>query len=311
MTDCEKPKVVVISGPTASGKTSLGIRLALALEGEIINADSMQVYRWMDVGTAKPTLWERKGVPHYLLDVVDPDEEFNAAIFRSIALPRVEDIVFRGKTCFVVGGTGLYMKSLLGGLLSCPPSDAELRQDLLRECRALGSVTLHERLERLDPDSAHKIHPNDRMRVVRALEIIRLTGRLPSELRREHDFKDSPVDALFLCLKVDRKDLYDGIEVRSKAMMERGLAEETERLLEMGYSPDLKPMNSIGYRHMIKHLKGVWSFDEAFDNLLKDTRRYAKRQMTWFRADRDVTWIEPGAFHQVLARVKHFMAGTT
>jgi len=306
----KRPKVVIISGPTARGKTSLGVDLALAFNGEIISADSMQVYRGMDVGTAKPTPEEQKGIPHHLLDVVDPDEEFNAATYRSMALPKITEISSRERSCFVVGGTGLYIKGLLDGLFECPPADMELRESLRRECESLGPAILHERLTNLDPESANKIHPNDRVRIIRALEIIHLTNRRPSDLTRAHGFGDRTLDALKLCLKVDREELYNRIDKRSVAMVETGLVQETESLLRKGYSPDLKPMKAIGYRHMIKYLKGDWSIDGAIREIQSDTRRYAKRQLTWFRADPEVTWIEPENFDLVLEKVKGFLLET-
>ena len=304
----ERPKVVIISGPTASGKSSLGVELALALGGEIISADSMQVYRGMDVGTAKPTLEEQREIPHHLLDVVDPDEEFNAAIFRSMALPLVRKIRSKGKICLVVGGTGLYIKSLLGGLLKSPPADPRLRESLGLECENHGLTRLYERLRRLDPESAGKIHPNDRTRIIRSLEIIRLTNRRLSELSEEHAFGEKALRALKLYLKVDRDRLYHRINQRSAAMVKHGLIEETKVLLSKGYSPDLKPMKSIGYRHMIKYLEGTWSVAEATCNLQRDTRRYAKRQLTWFRADPEVTWVSPDDFDLLSLMIRDFMA---
>jgi tRNA dimethylallyltransferase len=306
----KRQKVVVISGPTASGKSSLGVDLALALKGEIISADSMQVYRGMDVGTAKPTPEEQKGIPHHLLDVVDPDEEFNAATYNSMAIPKINEIGSRGSYCFVVGGTGLYIKGLLDGLFESPPADMELRESLSRECDSDGCAVLYERLAKLDPESADKIHPNDRVRIMRALEIIHLTGRSFSALTREHAFGGRNLNALKLCLKVDREELYDRIDKRSLSMVENGLVEETESLLRKGYSPDLKPMKAIGYRHMITYLKGDWSLDKAISELQKDTRRYAKRQLTWFRADPEVTWIEPGNFHMFKDKVEGFLIET-
>lgn len=306
----KRQKVVVISGPTASGKTSLGVDLALAFNGEIISADSMQVYRGMDVGTAKPTPEEQKGIPHHLLDVADPDEEFNAATYNSMAVPKITEISSRGSSCLVVGGTGLYIKGLLDGLFECPPTDMELRESLSRECDSSGSEALHERLADLDPESARKIHFNDRMRIIRALEIIHLTKRRLSALAREHAFGGRTLNVLKLCLKVDREKLYDRIDKRSLAMVDNGLVEETEGLLRKGYGPDLKPMKAIGYRHMINYLKGDWSLDRAISELQKDTRRYAKRQLTWFRADPEVTWIEPGNFHVFQEKVKGFLVET-
>lgn len=306
----KRQKVVIISGPTASGKTSLGVDLALALKGEIISADSMQVYRGMDVGTAKPTSEEQKGIPHHLLDVVNPDEEFNAATYNSLAIPKITEIASRGRSCLVVGGTGLYIKGLVAGLFESPPADLELRESLRLECDSSGSRVLHERLADLDPESARKIHPNDRVRIIRALEIIHLTKRRFSDLTREHSFGGRNLNAMKFCLKVDREELYDRIGKRSLAMVENGLVDETENLLSKGYSPDLKPMKAIGYRHMITYLKGDWSLDEAISELQKDTRRYAKRQLTWFRADPEVTWIEPGSFHIFKEKVKGFLIET-
>lgn len=305
----ERSKVVVIAGPTASGKSSLGVELALALGGEIINADSMQVYRGMDVGTAKPTPEEQKGVPHHLLDVVNPDEEFNAAIFRSMALPLVTDICSRGKICLLVGGTGLYIKSLLGGLLRCPAADPEFRESLGLECENHGLRKLYERLKRLDPESAEKIHPNDKTRIIRSLEIIHLTDCRPSELSKEHAFGDRNLRALKLCLKIDREELYHRINQRGSEMVRSGLVEETKGLLEKGYTPDLKPMKSIGYRHMVHYLKGTWSLGEATRILQRDTRRYAKRQLTWFNADPEVTWVSPEDLDLLKLEIRDFVAG--
>lgn len=306
MTNKSGPKVIVIAGPTASGKTSLGVELALALGGEIVNADSMQVYRGMDIGTAKPTYEEKRGIAHHLMDVVDPDEEYNAAMYRSMALPIITDILSRRKMCFVVGGTGLYIKSLLSGLFKCPPSDPDLRESLYRECDLLGTGNLHERLKHLDPESAGKIHPNDRVRLIRALEIIQLTNRLPSALSGEHGFRDRSLNALMICMKVSREHLYERINKRSVFMVEGGLVEETENLLMQGYSPDLKPMKAIGYRHIIKYLKKEWTLIEAIHRIQRDTRRYAKRQLTWFRADPEASWVDPEDFDVILKKVKDF-----
>lgn len=305
----EQQKVVIIAGPTASGKSSLGVELALTLGGEILNADSMQVYRGMDVGTAKPTLEEQKGIPHHLLDVVDPDEDFSAATFRSMALALVREICSRGKICLVVGGTGLYIKALLGGLLRSPPADPRLRETLRLECDNHGSTRLYERLKLLDPESASRVHPNDKVRIIRSLEIIHLTNRRPSELSREHGFRDRALGALKLCLKINREELYHRINRRSAAMLRAGLVGETESLLSKGYSSQLKPMKSIGYRHIVKYLEGTWSLAEATRNLQRDTRRYAKRQLTWFRADPEFTWISPDDFDLASKKIRAFLVG--
>lgn len=307
ITGDRRPKVVVIAGPTASGKTSLSVKLALALNGEIINADSMQVYREMDLGTAKPTLEEQRGIPHHLMDVVDPDEEFNAAIYRNTALPIIKEVNIRGKACLVVGGTGLYIKSLLGGLIKCSPADPDLRESLRSECETFGPARLHKRLESLDPESAGKIHPHDTVRITRALEIFHLTKTPLSDLSRNHGFQSKGINALKLCLEVDRDQLYHRINKRTSAMVESGLREETENLLKKGFSPDIKSMKSIGYRHIVKHLKGDWSIEEMTHYLKRDTRRYAKRQLTWFRADPEITWVAPENFDLILEKIKAFL----
>lgn len=299
-------KLVVIAGPTASGKSSLAVELALHFDGEIVNADSMQVYRGMDVGTAKLEPSERRGVLHHLMDVVDPDEEFNASIFRSLAMPLVRDIESRQKICFVVGGTGLYIKVLLGGLLRCPPVDVKLRKTLHREYEEKGSLFLHGRLSELDPVSASRIHPNDKVRILRALEVIYLTrGRLSSMIQ-DHGFKEKPFHALKICLQMDREQLYHRINERCLHMIENGLIRETAELLNKGYSPGLKTMKSLGYRHAIQYLEGVWDLDRAIHQLQIDTRRYAKRQMTWFRADSEWVWLDPEDKDQVAEKIEGF-----
>lgn len=302
----EKPKVIVITGPTASGKSSLAIELALHFGAEIVNADSMQVYRGMDVGTAKPTITERRGVPHHLLDVVDPDEDFNAAKYRSLATPILNDIASRNKASLVVGGTGLYIKSLLNGLFECPPADPELRDEMRRVWETHGPAYLFERLKTFDPESAEKIHPHDRLRVIRALEVYCLTHQPFSSLVRRHDFKDQSFHALKICLQVDRPQLYDRIDRRSVSMIEAGLVAETERLLMKGYAPDIKPMNSLGYRQIRRFLDGEYDLDEAIRQLQRDTRRYAKRQLTWFRADPEMIWMKPDDLMGIIQKIGTF-----
>jgi len=304
----DRQKLVVIGGPTASGKSSLAVELALIFSGEIVNADSMQVYRGMDVGTAKPSVNERRGITHHLFDIVDPGEEFNAAIYRSFAVPVLKDIASRKKLCFVVGGTGLYIKTLLGGLISIPPADPALREALRQGCEKHGAGFLHERLKKLDPESAEKIHPNDKMRIMRALEIIHLTKEPLSSLIRAHDFKNRSFDALKICLQMAREQLYHRINERCLRMVEDGLVEETEGLLLKGYSPDLKPMKALGYRHVTNFLEGRWDLDKATCQLQTDTRRYAKRQMTWFRADPEVFWYDPGELEEIVEKINEFTA---
>ena len=303
----KKDKVVVITGPTASGKSRLAVELALLFQGEIVNADSMQVYRGMDVGTAKPSTSDREAVPHHLLDVVDPDQAFNAAIYRSHALPVIRDILSRGKVCLVVGGTGLYIKTLLGGLLHCPPSNPGLRKTLHDQVEKQGLDAMYRRLEEQDPESAKRIHAHDKVRILRALEIMELTKKPLSALVQDHGFRESPFEALRICLQIDREALYHRIDQRSLLMVEKGLIEETRRLLALGYPPGLKPMQSLGYRHVIRYLEGHSDRQGMVSQLQQDTRRYAKRQLTWFRADPSMTWVDPQRKGDLVERIASFI----
>ena len=303
----DKQKIIIITGPTATGKTDLAVNLSLDMGGEVVNCDSMQVYKGMDIGTAKPLPEEKKGIPHHLLDVVNPDEEFNASVYREYAVPVIKDILAREKICFVVGGTGLYIKSLLGGLFECPSSDPEIREQLLIEYDKKGKDILFERLKKLDPVYADTVHPNDRVRITRALEVIKLTGQPFSALAADHSFKNRDFTPLKICLYHEREILYERINLRSIMMFESGLVDETRKLLQNGYSPDLKPMKSIGYRHAIDYLENRMSYNESIELLLRDTRRYAKRQLTWFKADTEMLWFYPDNINEITEKVKEFI----
>lgn len=302
----ELSKILILSGPTGSGKSELAIELASLLGAEILNADSMQVYRGMDIGTAKLPVSERKSIPHHLIDIVDPDQEFNAALFLSHALPIIDDFSRKDIPLIVVGGTGLYVKALLGGLFRCPPSQRELRKKLWEECADKGSDYLYERLCRVDKKAAESIHPMDTIRIIRALEVVDLTGRPFSELTDEHGFSERRFSPLHLCLYVDREVLYHRINSRTLSMIDAGFVGEVEGLLAMGYGPELKPMKAIGYRHMVGYLKGDWDLDEAVRLIQRDTRRYAKRQITWFRADPEVLWVNPEDRSEIIEMVRAF-----
>jgi tRNA dimethylallyltransferase len=301
------PKLIVLSGPTCSGKSRLGVELAQLVSGEIINADSMQVYRGMDIGTAKIPVSERQGIPHHLIDIVNPDVEFNAAIFRQHALIIIKELYEKNVPIIVVGGTGLYVKALLGGLFEVPPSEPALRQALLEDWEKRGPAFLYQRLSRLDKDAADGIHPMDKIRITRALEVIHLTGCPLSELTKRHGFSDQRFHALNLCLNVDRQVLYSRINKRTISMISAGLIAEVEDLLQMGYSPKLKPMKAIGYRHIIGYLRGTWDLDEAKRLMQRDTRRYAKRQVTWFKADPEITWVDPDDKPRIVNMAMAFM----
>jgi len=270
----------------------------------------MQVYRGMDVATAKTPVSERQGIPHHMLDVVDPDQEFNAAIYRSMAAPVVSDIQARAKVCFVVGGTGLYIKALLGGLFECPSADAAFRERLREQCERNGSVSLHRELQAFDPAYADRVHPNDRVRIIRALEVIHQSNTPMSRLIREHSFRDRPFHSLMIGLQWERKGLYQRINDRCLAMIAGGLLAETEGLLKNGYSTDLKPMQALGYRHMVNVLEGAWTMEEATRSLQTDTRRYAKRQLTWFRAEHGLNWFRPEDQDGITRRVEEFLSRT-
>ena len=287
-----RPPVIILVGPTAVGKSRAALALAELVGGEIVAADSMQVYRGLDIGTAKPGADEQRRVPHHLLDLVDPDQRFTAADYGRLARAAVAGIRRRGHVPIVVGGTGLYVRVFLRGLFEGPGEDVSLREELRHDAATWGVPALHRRLHALDPQAAAAIHPNDLFRIVRALEVAIITGRPPSDLkaeaRRDHEPVAEPV--LWFGLERDRRELYQRIEKRVEEMMARGFLDEVRTLLDRGYSPALKPLRAIGYRHMIEHLKGRTSLDDAIGCLKRDTRRYAKRQLTWFRHEVGVEW---------------------
>ena len=303
----EKIKTIIIAGPTASGKTDLAVQLASLCNGEIISADSMQVYRRMDIGTAKPTLEERGGIPHHMIDIIEPGEEFSAARFASLALEKIREMRERGKNPFVAGGTGLYIKTLTHGIFKGPEADPALRARLEREADEHGSARLHERLKEVDPAGAAAIHPNNRARVIRALEVYTLSKKPISEYHREHAFSDEPLQTLKIGLAVDREELYGRINERVDRMMARGLLAETRGLLDAGYSPSLKPMGGLGYKEMTDCIEGRRTLEEAVELLKMNTRRYAKRQMTWFGKDPGIRWFNPGQKKDIIEAVKEFL----
>lgn len=288
-----KPKLAIVLGATGVGKSEVAIDLALRVDGEIINADSQLVYRHMDIGTAKPPLSVRQTVSHHLIDVVDPDGEFNAAVYRELALETVQQIQARGKKPVLCGGTGLYMRVLTQGLFVGPAKDPEVRNRLEQEAREKGNSFVYERLRRVDPDATHWIHPNDRYRIIRALEVFELTGKGISHWQKEHGFKESAFETLKIGLDRDRKELYDRINQRCDEMMARGLVDEVKGLVNKRYSLDLPPLQSVGYRQIGQYLRGELNLEKAVSLMKRDTRRLAKRQLTWFRADKEIQWFHP------------------
>lgn len=275
-------KVIVITGPTATGKSKLGVMLARDLRGEIVSADSMQIYKYMDIGTAKPTPEEMGGVPHHMIDCVSPFEPYSVSLYVRDAAKCCEDILRRGKTPVIVGGTGLYIESLISGRDFCAaPEDRKLREELSRDYDETGGEAMLQRLSKYDPDRAQKLHPNDKKRVVRALEIA-LAGERISEHDRRTQESAPRFDAKFIVLGCqNRQDLYDRIDGRVDGMMEAGLVREVQSLLDMGLTPGHTSMQAIGYKEICEALEGRTTLPEAVETVKRQSRRYAKRQISW------------------------------
>jgi tRNA dimethylallyltransferase len=301
------PQVIVICGPTGIGKTALAIDLAESFHGEIISADSMQIYRHMNIGTAKPTQAERGVMPHHMVDIVDPNGHFDAALFSALAREKIHQLHRQGITPFIVGGTGFYIKALIHGIFQVDPTDSAVRVSLKKEADEKGTAFLYQRLSQHDPEMAKNIHPNDTYRIIRAIEIFEITGKPLSEHHQEHKFEERCFHSLKIGLFMERQRLYGRINRRVDAMMAEGLVEEVKHLLEMGYSSDLKPLQSIGYRHVTDFLKGNLSWEETIRTLKRDTRRYAKRQITWFKADPEIVWLEPEKYDKIHQLTKNFL----
>jgi tRNA dimethylallyltransferase len=307
-----KPPVVVLTGPTAAGKTSLALELAQRFDAEIINADSMQVFRFMDIGTAKPSLEERATVPHHLFDVVNPSSEYSAGRYAIEARAAAEKIHSTGKLVMLVGGTGLYIRAFLEGLIDTGGADVELRDRLEAEHqRAVEQgepARLYRRLEELDPRAAASIHPNDLRRTIRALEIVNRCGREASTVRSEHGFADSPFKSLHLALDPGREIVNQRIDQRCEEMIDRGLLQEVRRLREMGYGPELRPMQAIGYRHINPVVDGSDTLRNALVGMQTDTRRFARRQRTWLRKVEGAIWSDPEDRESIHAAVEGLLA---
>ena len=287
---CCRP-VVVIVGPTAVGKSRVAVEVAKVFETEVLTADSRQVYRGMDVGTDKPVLEERQGVPHRLIDLVDPDESFNAGLYRRHAIDEIERLYGDHRLPLVVGGTGLYVRTLLKGLCDAPPADPILRAALRREAKDQGHDRLYARLVEVDPATAARLHPRDESKVIRALEVHQLSGRRMSEFQQEHGFAERPFSALIIGLNRDRGALYRRIEERIDWQLAHGLIEETRQLLFQGYQRMSAAMKGLGYRQVAEHLAGEYDAAEMLRRFKRDTRHFSKRQMTWFRKEPGVQWL--------------------
>jgi tRNA dimethylallyltransferase len=304
--------IIAIVGPTAIGKTSISLQIADDFLGEIVGVDSMQVYRYMDIGTAKPTLQERARTPHHLIDIADPDEEYTAGRYVKDAKEAIRDIWRNRKIPLLVGGTGLYLRGLLDGLSELPAIPPAVRRKLKKE---LGNNEnnrrrLYEMLQQFDPESAARIHPHDTQRLLRALEIYRATGITWTDHLRRKDPNLTFNRVLRIGLTCDRDRLYDRINKRVHQMIRQGLVEEVEGLLARGYRRDLKSMQSIGYRHVVKYLGGMWTKQRTLELLARDTRHYAKRQYTWFRNDPEVQWFDLSQQDALCRTIEKFLTLT-
>ena len=306
-----KPRVVAVGGPTASGKTALSVALARAFDGEIINADSMQIYKNLDVGTAKPSAEERQGIPHYLLDFLPPETPYSVADFTAAADPLIRDITARGRLPLVVGGTGLYITSLLSGMAFAPEkTDPAIRARLQARADTEGGAALYAELQRVDPDYAAQVHPNNLPRVIRALELFEATGRRMSDQRREARPAEAPYHALCLCLTCrDRAVLYSRIDRRVDEMVENGVLDEARQVYDHR-DAYRTAAQAIGYKEFFPYFEGTANLTECTERLKQATRNYAKRQLTWFRNQNDAVWLyvdEDDVLAKATALVRDFL----
>jgi len=287
----DQPRLIAIVGPTASGKSQVAMEIAAGINAEIISADSMQIYKYMDIGTGKPIPEDRGRIPHHLIDIILPDETFSAAQYKERARGIADALHKAGKNILLVGGTGLYIKAFLRGLFPSPEADQSLRQELREKANRLGRTFVWHKLNEVDPVSASRLHPNDMVRIIRALEVYRQTGIPLSQWQKRHAFGDRPYEVIEIGLMREREDIYRRIENRVDDMIRRGFEEEVRLLLNRGYGRHLKSMQGLGYKRMAEYVVGERDFEEAIRLIKKDTRAYAKRQLTWFGNDPEVRWV--------------------
>ena len=315
--EANKKPLIILTGPTAVGKTELSISLAKKIGGEIISADSMQVYRHMDIGTAKINPQEMNGIPHYLIDILEPTEDFNVYLFQKYAKEAMDKIYNNGNIPIIVGGTGFYIQSILYDIefndnhdesnddYSANSITLSYRQELIDYYEKNGAIKLHEMLREVDPDSADTIHQNNIKRVIRAIEFYKENGYPISKHNAKQRQKESPYDFTYIVLNQDRKKLYDNIEKRIDIMLKEGLVDEVRSLLDYGCTPDMTSMQGLGYKEIIPYINGQYSLDEAIYILKRDTRHFAKRQLTWFRRERDVTWVDKDTLTTVDEQIEY------
>jgi tRNA dimethylallyltransferase len=303
-----QPRLIAIVGPTASGKSQVAMDMASKIDAEIISADSMHIYRYMNIGTGKPSLDDRKRISHHLVDIIFPDETFSAANYKERAREVIEVLQKGGKNILIVGGTGLYIKALLRGLFPSPEADQSLRQELWEKANRLGREFLWYELRDVDPTSASRLHPNDALRIIRALEVYRQTGMPLSRWQKNHAFEDCPYEVLKIGLMREREDIYRRIENRVDDMARRGFGKEVRSLLDMGYGRHLKSMQGLGYKRMVEYLCGERDFEATIQVIKEETKAYAKRQLTWFRSDKEVQWVHcPAERRRIMKMVERFL----
>lgn len=306
-----REKLVVIVGPTAVGKTALSLELAGRYQGEIISGDSMQVYRGMDIGTAKATPEERAMIPHHMIDIIDPDEEFSVAHFQAKVTHLITQINQRRHLPLIVGGTGLYIQSVTHSFqFSQATQDQELRERLQRQADTEGAEALHRRLAAIDPITADRLHPNDVKRVIRALEIYEITGQTMADF--QHRAEVSPYDLVMIGLTMDREKLYERINMRVDLMVEAGLVEEVRQLLDRGLDPALTSMQGLGYKELVPYLFGEITLEKAINDIKQRTRHFAKRQLSWFRRMPEIEWFdmtESARYPEILETINHLLEG--
>ncbi len=303
-----KRPLVILTGPTAVGKTALSIALAKAIGGEIISADSMQVYRHMDIGSAKITPEEMEGIPHYLIDVLEPDQEFNVVVFQELAKQAAAEIYSRGHIPIVAGGTGFYIQALVYDIdFTENDEDTAFRRTLEEQAKREGAEALYERLRAVDPESCESIHAHNIKRVIRAIEFYEKTGKKISEHNREQRQNDSPYNFAYFVLNDDRERIYERINVRVDLMMAQGLVEEVRALRESGCRKEMVSMQGLGYKELLSYLDGETSMEDAVYLIKRDTRHFAKRQLTWFRREKEVIWVDKTVFDHDSQKILNFM----
>ncbi len=300
-------RLLIIAGPTAVGKTDFSLKLANEIKGEIISADSMQIYKKMNIGTAKPSVEEMALVPHHMVDCIWPDEEFTVADYQARVESLISEINARGSLPMLVGGTGLYIQAVTDGFIFPEmKTDWEFRQEMQQLAKNKDTGAVHDRLREVDPELAEKLHPNDLRRVIRGIEVFRQTGKTSTYFQKLADERPLKYDTIKIGLVRDREELYQRINLRVDLMIEAGLVEEVKSLLTDGYASDLISMQGLGYKEIVSYLHGEYDLDEAEYLLKRDTRHFAKRQLTWFKRDREMIWLNPGELttEEMVFRVK-------